>query len=88
VQLANNNLSNSRFSKTIDYDNATKVLNDLENTQPIGRLVIDLDELLNGKGLHDIELKDGDNLVIPNISPAISVIGEVFVKATHWYDPL
>jgi len=87
VQLANNNLSNSRFSKTIDYDNATKVLNDLENTQPIGRLVIDLDELLNGKGLHDIELKDGDNLVIPNISPAISVIGEVFVKATHWYDP-
>jgi polysaccharide export outer membrane protein len=87
VQLANNNLSSSQFTKTIDYDNATKVLNDLEDTQPIGRLVIDLDELLNGKGLHDIELKDGDNLVIPNISPAISVIGEVFVKATHWYDP-
>jgi polysaccharide export outer membrane protein len=87
VQLANNNLSSSQFTKTIDYDNATKVLNDLENTQPIGRLVIDLDELLNGKGLRDLELKDGDNLVIPNISPAISVIGEVFVKATHWYDP-
>ena len=86
-QLANNNLSNSQFSKPIDYDNATKVLNDLENTKPIGRLVIDLNELLNGELLRDIELKGGDKLVIPNITPAVSVIGEVFVTATHWYDP-
>jgi protein involved in polysaccharide export with SLBB domain len=86
-QLANNNLSNSQFSKIIDYDNATKVLNDLENTKPIGRLVIDLNGLLNGQMLRDIELKGGDNLVIPNITPAVSVIGEVFVTATHWYDP-
>ncbi|MFT6992182.1 MAG: protein involved in polysaccharide export with SLBB domain [Paraglaciecola sp.] len=85
--LANNNLSNSQFSKIIDYDNATKVLNDLENTKPIGRLVIDLNGLLNGQILRDIELKGGDNLVIPNITPAVSIIGEVFVTATHWYDP-
>lgn len=86
-QLANNNLSNSQFSKTIDYDNATKILNELENAQPIGRLVIDLGVLLNNEIGLDIDLKGGDNLVIPNITPAVSIIGEVFVTATHWYDP-
>ncbi len=86
-QLANNNLSNSQFSKTIDYDNATKVLNDLTNTKPIGRLVINIDALVNDDLGRDIELKDGDKLVIPNITPAVSIIGEVFVTATHWYDP-
>jgi protein involved in polysaccharide export with SLBB domain len=86
-QLANNNLSNSQFSKTIDYDNATKILNELENAQAIGRLVIDLGALLNNQTGLDIELKGGDNLVIPNITPAVSIIGEVFVTATHWYDP-
>jgi protein involved in polysaccharide export with SLBB domain len=85
-QLANNNLSNSQFSKTIDYENATKVLDDLTNVTPIGRLVIDLDRLINDATSDDLVLKGGDELTIPNITPAISVIGEVFVPATHLFD--
>ena len=86
-QLANDTLSSSQFTSKIDYDSATKVLSDLDNTIPIGRLVIDLNGILSEQASLDIELKGGDNLVIPNITPAISIIGEVFVEATHWYDP-
>lgn len=86
-QLANNNLSNSQFSRTIDYDNATKVLDDLTSAAPAGRLVIDLPAIVANNATRDLELKDGDKLTIPNITPAVSIIGEVFVSSTHWYDP-
>jgi protein involved in polysaccharide export with SLBB domain len=85
-QLANNNLSNSQFSRNIDYENATKVLNDLSDVEPMGRMVIDLESLLAGKKSADIQVKDGDLLVIPNVTPAVSIIGEVFVSTTYLYD--
>ena len=85
-QLANNNLSTSQFSRTIDYDNATRVLNDLTNIEPIGRMVIDLPDIIAGIASEDIEVKGGDMLVIPDITPAVSVIGEVFVSTTYRFD--
>jgi protein involved in polysaccharide export with SLBB domain len=85
-QLANNNLSNSQFSRTIDYDNATRVLNDLTDIEPVGRMVINLAAIVNGSETENIELKNGDTLIIPNITPAISVIGEVFVSTTYRFD--
>lgn len=84
-QLANNNLSNNQFSRTIDYQNATAVLNDLSSVQPLGRMVIDLKVILAGSSSEDIIVKDGDVLTIPNITPAVSVIGEVFVTSTYTY---
>jgi protein involved in polysaccharide export with SLBB domain len=85
-QLANNNLSNSQFSKTIDYENATRVLDDLTNVKPIGRMVIQLEDIINGVARADIEVKGGDTLIVPNVTPAISVIGEVFVSTTYRFD--
>ncbi|WP_371192543.1 SLBB domain-containing protein [Glaciecola sp. SC05] len=85
-QLANNNLSNSQFSRTVDYDNATRVLDDLTDVEPVGRMVINLPDILKGIVAEDIELKNGDRLIIPNITPAVSVIGEVFVSTTYRFD--
>ncbi|WP_412971508.1 SLBB domain-containing protein [Glaciecola sp. MF2-115] len=85
-QLANNNLSNSQFSRSIDYQNATAVLDDLTNVKPIGRLVIDLEAVISGDSTADILIKNGDSLTIPNITPAVSVIGEVFVSTTHMFE--
>jgi protein involved in polysaccharide export with SLBB domain len=84
-QLANNNLSNSQFSRAIDYQNATKVLNDLSDVEPSGRMVISLDDIIAGNVLLDIIVKDGDSLTVPNVTPAVSVIGEVFVTMTYMY---
>jgi protein involved in polysaccharide export with SLBB domain len=84
-QLANNNLSNSQFSRTIDYQNATKILNDLSDIEPLGRMVISLEDIITGNGLSDIMVKNGDSLTVPNITPAVSVIGEVFVTTAYMY---
>ncbi|MBF7072217.1 SLBB domain-containing protein [Glaciecola sp. MH2013] len=86
-QIANNNLSNSQFSKTIDYENATAVLDELSEVEPLGRMVIDLRRIIDGDSSADILIKNGDVLVIPNITPAVSVIGEVFVSTTNMFDP-
>lgn len=82
-QLANNNLSNSQFSRAIDYQSATEVLNDLSNVKPQGRMVIDLAKIIAGDKSADLLVKNGDSLTIPNITPSISVIGEVFVTTTY-----
>ncbi len=86
-QLANNNLSTSQFSRTIDYQNATQVLNDLTDVEPVGRMIIDLEGVLQNSDAADFKLKDGDVLTVPNITPAISIIGEVFVPTTYLFDP-
>ncbi|MGB3724186.1 MAG: SLBB domain-containing protein [Glaciecola sp.] len=85
--LANNNISSNQFAKTIDYDNASKVLDDLTNITPVGRMVIDLASIMDGSTGADLQLKDGDRLIVPNITPAVSVIGEVFVSTTYRYQP-
>jgi protein involved in polysaccharide export with SLBB domain len=86
-QLANNSLSTSQFTKTVDYETANQILDDLTSIKPIGRMVIDVESIIDGKKGADIIVKNGDELVVPNITPAVSVIGEVFVATTHRYDP-
>ena len=56
-----------------------------EEELAIGRLVIDLDGILNGQ-LTDIILEDGDSLAIPKEMQSISVIGEVFVPTSHLFN--
>ena len=53
--------------------------------ESLGRLVIDLDEILAGAN-NDIELRDKDKINIPKNKQSISVIGEVYVSNTHLYD--
>ena len=48
-----------------------QLMNQLRNTKPVGRLVIDLEGVLKGRpgGPDDVVLKDGDKLLIPEKSP-------------------
>ena len=57
----------------------------LEETKSIGRLVINLQGILDGT-VDDINLKDGDILYIPQLNQEISVIGEVQYPTSHLYD--
>ncbi len=56
----------------------------MDNNQAdvLGRLVIDLDSIMNGTS-KDIILEDGDSINIPKNKQSISVIGEVFVSNSH-----
>jgi protein involved in polysaccharide export with SLBB domain len=64
------------------------LLADLRDTEPVGRLVIDLDRILAGSGTDDdILLKAGDTLRVPRQAQEVTVIGEVQNATSHLYDP-
>lgn len=59
----------------------------LRSTEPVGRLVIDINRSMNAKpgSEHDIVLKDGDRLLIPRVTQEVTVMGEVQSATSHLY---
>jgi len=70
-----------------DEETVVRVLEDIGEAQAVGRLVIDLPELLAGKTSRDVRLQDGDTLTIPEISQAVTVMGEVQFATSHLHKP-
>jgi protein involved in polysaccharide export with SLBB domain len=59
-------------------------LTELRNTQPLGRLVIDLRTAISSPGNEDdVQLRAGDALTIPRLRPYVAVIGEVENPTSH-----
>jgi len=63
------------------------LLTQLRRAEPMGRLVIDLSAVLKGDDSHDVVLKDGDQLLIPERSQEVMVLGEVQHATAHIYAP-
>ncbi|MEL6949446.1 MAG: SLBB domain-containing protein [Pseudomonadota bacterium] len=65
------------------------LLSQLRGSQATGRLVIDLSDVLKGGvgSSEDIVLKDGDQLLIPQQTQEVTVIGEVQYATSHLFDP-
>ena len=64
------------------------LLADLRGSQPVGRLVIDLDRILASSGTEgDLRLRDGDMLHVPRQPQEVTVIGEVQNPTSHLHDP-
>jgi polysaccharide biosynthesis/export protein len=63
------------------------LLNQLKTTRAVGRLVIDLDSVIESKegAASDVVLRDGDRLIIPKIKQEVTVIGEVQNNTSHFY---
>jgi polysaccharide biosynthesis/export protein len=63
------------------------LLGQLENSQAVGRLVIDLPGLLaEGAGSpKDVVLRDGDTLIVPLQKQEVTVVGEVQSATSHLY---
>ncbi len=57
---------------------------DIEKTDALGRLVIDLEGIIS-EATEDVILEDGDKISIPKFKQSISVIGEVFVANSHLF---
>jgi protein involved in polysaccharide export with SLBB domain len=57
----------------------------LRSSEPVGRLVIDLDALATDS-TEDIVLKDGDRLLVPETTQSVTVLGEVQYATSHLYD--
>lgn len=67
------------------------LLDQLRNAEPVGRFVIDVAQLTSpvehGSDVIDLELKDGDRLLVPSTSREVTVIGEAQQPTPHLYRP-
>lgn len=84
-EIATNAITGAE-NNTRSYDETRQLLTDLMNVEPVGRLIIDLPQIVAGGVSEDIELKDGDQLVIPNRRNTVNIIGEVQMASSYVYD--
>lgn len=71
---------------TEDVATAQQLLDRLKQTPALGRLVIDLDKVLDEQGNYQIVLQDGDELVVPAHRNSVTVIGEVQLPVSQVYE--
>lgn len=80
ADLATLSLQSAAEGGTQTLDTGTALLEQLRNTEAVGRLVIDIDSQSG------IELSDGDELLIPPHTQMVSVLGETQRNTSHLYD--
>lgn len=83
VEMASKSLTDNKSTQT--YAEAQVMLMDLTKTQPVGRLVIELDRIIQDNN-YDVLIENGDILYIPPLNNSINVIGQVQVTSSHIYD--
>jgi protein involved in polysaccharide export with SLBB domain len=60
-----------------------QLVSQLRESKPVGRLVIDLNRVMNGKKSEDVLVRDGDRLLIPKVTQEITILGEVESPTSH-----
>ena len=58
---------------------------EIEKVKPVGRLVVDIKAIQQAELGSDIVAEDGDELFVPPMNTAISVVGEVQHASSHRY---
>ena len=61
----------------------SQIVSSLQTVEGAGRLLVDLPAAMSGDVNADLELEDGDQIVIPILSNTVSVVGEVKRQGTH-----
>ncbi|MDO6443715.1 SLBB domain-containing protein [Marinobacter sp. 2_MG-2023] len=80
VQLDGDNFGGQNAQRV---EQVQGLLDDVQSSRPVGRMVIDLASVLEDSSYQSIRLQDGDSLNIPTIPQAVSVFGEVQFPTSH-----
>ena len=68
------------------YQFAQQLVARLRESKAVGRLVIDLNAIMAGKGeAGDLRVADGDELFVPSQHDEVTVVGEVFFPTSHLF---
>ncbi|WP_239923482.1 SLBB domain-containing protein [Agaribacterium haliotis] len=86
ADLAAASLEASKASADIDSEEANQIMENLNSTKPLGRLVIDLPGILTYPDELDFQLVGGDIIEIPRFKPSVTVLGEVQFPTSHFYN--
>jgi polysaccharide export outer membrane protein len=60
-----------------------QLIEQLRNTRPVGRLVVDINKVIKGGVGADILLRGGDQLLVPKKTQEITILGEVQSPTSH-----
>ena len=85
ADIATRGLEKSNEGKSAGIDDSAKLLAELEASEALGRLVIDLGGILD-QTIDDVTLKDGDLLAIPEYRQEVSVVGEIQHPSSHLFN--
>jgi protein involved in polysaccharide export with SLBB domain len=80
VQLEGNDFGGQNAERT---QQVQELLEDVQDSRPLGRMVIDLTAVVENKDYQSIRLQDGDTLTVPTIPQSVSVFGEVQFPTSH-----
>lgn len=90
VQLKSDIATKSLTSQTTlptSADQSMALINQLGEQKMVGRLVINMSQIQAGNPEYDLELEQGDALIIPRKNAVVSVLGEVQNPGSHSFDP-
>ena len=86
ADIAVSNTEATIGKKELEAEDTKALLEKIERTKPLGRMVIDLPLVLETPEASDFPLEDGDELIIPRYKPSVTVIGEVQYPTSHFFD--
>lgn len=88
ADLTSLSLQNADTTGTQTLATGRELLTQLRSVEAVGRLVIDLNSLDPEKvDVGGLELRDGDQLMIPKEPQSVTVIGETQQNTSHIYEP-
>lgn len=87
ADLAAEALNDGILNKSkVDSAQAEQIIANMDAIKPMGRMVIDLPQILANPKLYDFKLENGDVLTIPRFKPSVTVVGEVQYPTSHFFD--
>ena len=80
VQLEGDDFGGENAKRT---QQVQELLEEVQDSRPVGRMVINLASVVESDDYQPIRLQDGDTLTVPTIPQAVSVFGEVQFPTSH-----
>jgi protein involved in polysaccharide export with SLBB domain len=80
VQLEGDGLADQSADRVQQVES---LLEDVQSSRPVGRMVVNLEAVITDSGYQDIRLQDGDTLTVPTIPQSVTVFGEVQFPTSH-----
>lgn len=80
VQLEGDDFGGQNAERTQQVQD---LLEEVQDSRPVGRMVINLASVVESDDYQPIRLQDGDTLTVPTIPQAVSVFGEVQFPTSH-----
>lgn len=84
-EVITNNLNTSDSILSTGSEGLNDLIQQLSETEAVGRLIIDLDEVMSGDTR--LVLENMDTLYVPTERQSVNVIGEVYVATSHLFKP-